>query len=277
MPLFMKMGKHIGISALAAVLLLEGCSIKEDRMVCPCFLTEEFSDVSPDKEGEVPWISILEESGKTVQQKSIYSNMFREGRRYVASVPKQYLNVAVIYGMQHYTVEGEVATLSSGFEADSVYAHTSEVDCRGETAGDTVRLHKQWCGLVMVLKGSESWKPFFFEIHGNWNSVSLRDMSPVKGPLLCIPGKTGNGRYEVRLPRQGDNSLSLQVYDTDAFGLPSTLKYDYPLGELMESRGYDWKRKDLDDAVITIDYAKAEVNVEIAPWDDGPLGSDITI
>ena len=271
------MGKHNAAAILALTLVWTGCSIKEDRMICPCFLTEEFGDVSPVEEGDDPWISILGEGGGVVQQKTIHGNMFREGDRYVATVPKQILSVAVTYGMKHYTIDGGTAVLSGGFEADSVYAHTSEVDCTGETASDTVRLHKQWCTLDLVLKGSESWKPFFFEIHGGWNAVSLRDMSPVKGPLTCVPRRLSAGRFRVRIPRQGDNALMLLVYDTDDFGLPSTLRYDYPVGELLENKGYDWKRKDLDDAVLTIDYAKAEVNVEIAPWDEGTGYKDITI
>ena len=148
---------------------------------------------------------------------------------------------------------------------------------RRELARDTVTLYKQWCTLQLRLEGSEAWKPYFFEIHGDWNGLSLRDLSPVKGALFCVPRKTGVNTFEVRLPRQGDSSLSLQVYDTDPYGLPEELKYEYPLGRLMENRGYDWDRRSLGDAVITIDYAKADVLVEISGWDEGGDNKDITI
>ena len=113
------MGKHNAAAILALTLVWTGCSIKEDRMICPCFLTEEFGDVSPVEEGDDPWISILGEGGGVVQQKTIHGNMFREGDRYVATVPKQILSVAVTYGMKHYTIDGgterrEVTIISIG-------------------------------------------------------------------------------------------------------------------------------------------------------------------
>lgn len=247
--------------------------------MCPCFLTEDFGETGPAAEREDAWISLLEKQGGKVAHTTIHPDMYREGRRYVCSVPKKELDVAVVFGNRHYDVldSGDRLVLGSGFEADSIFAHCAGVDCRKETASDTVHLYKQWCTLQLRLEGSEAWKPYFFEIHGNWNGFSLRNLRPTEGALFCVPRKTSPNSFEVRLPRQGDASLSLQVYDTDAYGLPAELKYEYPLGRLMENRGYDWKRQNLADAVITIDYARADVYVTVSEWDDGGTTNNITI
>lgn len=275
----MNTGKITVLTLVLGAFLTAACSVKEDRMQCPCFLTEDFSRVELPVEGSVPWISLLDDTGRAVAQHPIHPDMMRSGPSYVARVPKDDIGVAVLYGSVHYSVSSrpDVLELASGFEADSLYGHCARVDCRRETASDTVRLYKQWCTLELKLEGSESWKPYYFEIHGNWSGINLRDFSAAPGPLCCIPRKTGPVTFEVRLPRQGDASLSLQVYETDGFGMPSELRYEYPLGKLLEHRGYDWKRKGLDDALVTIDYAKADVQVEIAPWDDGQDYHDITI
>ncbi len=273
----MKTAKLMVLTAGLATAL--SCTVKEDRMACPCFLTEEFSGAETAMAGRDPWISLLDGHGRKVAQHSIHPDMMREGKRYVARVPKDIIGVTVLYGNRHYSPseKNDAMVLGSGFEADSLYAHAATVDCIRETARDTVRLFKQWCTLELRLEGSEAWRPYFFEIHGNWNAFSLRDLSAVQGPLCCIPRKTGATTFEVRLPRQGDASLTLQVYETDAFGLPAEMKYEYPLGTLLESHGYDWNRKGLDNAIITIDYAKADVYVQIAPWDNGHHYNDITI
>lgn len=264
---------------ILGTMLTLSCTVKEDRIACPCFLSEEFCKAGSVPLTTDPWISFLGENGDAIEQKDIGKGMMREGPSYVSKVPKQEIDVCVVYGNVHYdlSTRRDVLVLGSGFEADSIYAHCAKVDCRRETASDTVLLSKQWCTLSIKLEGSEAWKPYWFEIHGNWNGMDLSDLSAVKGTFRCIPRKMGATSYEARLPRQADDGLTLQVYDTDAFGLPSSLRYEYPLGVLMESKGYDWTRRWLSDASVTIDYAKADVYVEIAPWDDGHNYNDITI
>lgn len=265
---------------MALVLLAAAaCTVKEDRIVCPCFLTEDFSRTGQVRPAGEAWISLLEKHGGKVAQLTIHPDMYRDDHSYVSAVPKKEIDVAVVYGCDHYEVtEGsDRLVLYPGCEADSIYAHSAGVDCRKELARDTVILCKQWCTLQIRLEGAEALQPCHFEILGNWNGFSLRDLSAVEGPLSCVPRKMGSGAFEVRLPRQGDDSLSLQVYDTDVYGIPEKLRYEYPLGRLMENRGYDWGRKSLADAIVTIDYAKADVLVEISGWDEGGDNKDITI
>ena len=177
-------------------------------------------------------------------------------------------------------MDGRKLTLPEGYEADSLYMHSSIVDCTGESARDTVRLHKQWCTLTLVLENPEVFRMYDFEITGHWAGISAADCSALEGAFRVSPRRLDEGRFQCRIPRQGDNTdgnLRLKLYSENPDGSRGEEEYDYPLGMAIYRAGYDWFRKDLDDVTVKVDYARADMEVKIQPWDDGENFGNIVI
>ena len=94
-----------------------------------------------------------------------------------------------------------------------------------------------------------------------------------------------NGVYQVRVPRQVDNSLELVMVE-----IPDQVGYDggraghdgvrteddgeravvnrLPLGEYIIRSGYDWAAKDLSDVSVALDLEKQQVMVTVSGWDE---------
>jgi len=267
------------LAAVILILMAASCSVKEDRIDCPCFLTLDFSEVPDAMKSSGVWVNIVHEDGTCLLQESISKEMYKFPEQYIAEVRKGNVSVSAAYGKIRSRVSSDnrILTLESGQEADSLFAHTRYVDCRGESAIDSVRLHKQWCNMTIRLQGTEFWTSYAFEVDSGWNGINLSDLSAVSGNFECIPRRTSADSYEIRLPRQGDNDMSLLVLDDHGDGTRGDVIYEYPIGQMINSSGYNWYNLDLDDLIITIDYARSEVTVEICPWSSGIDFGDITI
>lgn len=267
---------------LAAGVAASSCSIKEDRRECPCYLTVVLDRI-PYKmtmKNAGLWENLVHPDAGLFYQETISPSDYPAPDWLIIPTPRGYVSHAAAIGRVHYRPDatGTVLTLPKGYEADSLYAHSARVDCREELARDTVELHKQWCTLTIKLKGTEVWKPYSFEVRGSWNSLSLYDLSAVEGEFAVAPRQLAIDRYEVRIPRQGDNSLMLVLYENNPDGTRGDkVVYDYPIGRLIYAAGYDWFTKDLDDATITVDYAVGVVEATINPWDNGQDFGDIEI
>lgn len=264
-------------AALTILALVMPSCVKEDRRECPCYLTEVFERLPEGmrKPNSGLWLQVRSQDGAIVKQETVSPADYPAPDWLLVKVPKGYVSVAAANGRAHYRTseDGRTLMLSSGVEADSLWAHASRVDCRDESAVDTVILHKQWCTLTIKLEGVEVWKPYKFQVTGGWCGMDTGDLSAVAGEFSAYPRRIATDRYEVRIPRQADNNLRLKLYE-DGEDEPV---YDYPMGQLMYGSGYDWYRRDLDDLMVTVDYARAEVTVNIAPWDRGQEFGEIVI
>ena len=88
-----------------------------------------------------------------------------------------------------------------------------------------------------------------------------------------------NGVYQVRVPRQEDNSLELVMLE-----MPDQVGHDgeravvdrLPLGEYIARSGYDWAAEDLADVHIALDMEKQQVMITVSGW-DGVVVMDIVI
>ena len=83
--------------------------------------------------------------------------------------------------------------------------------------------------------------------------------------------------YEVRVPRQMDEEMVLDIL------IPRSDR-DYTvddrvdlmaLGKKLSSQGFSWDKEDLDDVLVTIDYSRVIVSVEIGDWTEHGLDVEI--
>jgi len=95
-----------------------------------------------------------------------------------------------------------------------------------------------------------------------------------------------NGVYQVRVPRQVDNSLELVMLEiSDQVGYDGERAGDdgeravvdrLPLGEYIARSGYDWTAEDLADVNVALDLEMQQVMITVSGW-DGVVVMDIVI
>ena len=130
--------------------------------------------------------------------------------------------------------------------------------------------------------------PYDIEVWGNVAGVSAWDLMPVKGDFRYAPVQK-NGVYQVRVPRQEDNSLELVMVE-----MPDQVGHDgrfpvgagddceravvdrLPLGEYIARSGYDWTAEDLADINVALDLEVQQVMITVSGW-DGVVVMDIVI
>lgn len=249
------------ISIIIAVSCIAGCSIKEDRKDCPCILTVILNKVPVrimDKADGL-WLNISTEGKGTALDSPLTGSDYSEPEWLETDVQKGLVSVVCS--------SSKSLNVPYGSECDSLYAHSVKLRCYEDNARDTIYLKKQWCTATIIVEDAEPEEEYFFEVRGMWAGVSASGLTPLPGEFYAVPRRLDAGTFQVRLPRQGDESLSMTLNNL----------YKYSLGKIIAGSGYDWKAPDLDDIKVVIDCARAEVQVTISPWEDGTDLGDLEI
>ena len=161
---------------------------------------------------------------------------------------------------------------------DSLYGFFKMYHTRCESVLCDVELHKEFCTVSFTLGEDGYSSPYRIEVWGNVAGVSAWDLMPLDGDFRFAPS-LGNGVYQVRVPRQVDNSLELVMLE-----IPDQVGYDgervvvdrLPLGEYIARSGYDWTAEDLADVNVALDLEMKQVMITVSGW-DGVVVMDIVI
>ena len=206
---------------LAGALLLNACSIKEDRTSCPCLLALELSGLPV-----APVILDVEGAG--------YSEtvVVHQDTVLVLSVPKGEVTVSAVGGALAED-DGSVV-IQEGEEAPPLYLFYAEVPAFSEQLTLPVLLRKQFCRLDLVFTGPPGFGPPFEVGVEGFADGWLCDGSPSTGPFShrLLPG--ADGRASLRLPRQSDDSLLMHIVFSDQ------IVRTFALGSYIAASGYDW-------------------------------------
>lgn len=251
------MGRMSSGMLVCAVMLLAcaGCSVKEDRDVCPGRLMLDFSGVDT----SVGSLDML----VTGPDGIIFRDMvapsgFRE--EYMREVPHGMLDVNVLSGADGFVEEDSGLVIPLGCECPPVYKHSFVADTRGEIWRQRVDLRKSYCCLTVKLKGKDA-MPYIISICGNVDGYAL-DGSPRKGEFRCEACPEDEGEITVRVPRQMDASMMLVVEGGNG------IRKNFAVGEYIRASGYDWDSEDLSDVTVTLDYYITGVTVLVQKWDE---------
>lgn len=237
------------------LLCCAGCSIKEDRGRCPCTLRLDVSEVDTlvVKGADL----FLDGPGGYAFSDSLD---FRSSDGvYEAAVPRGRVSVRVYAGVNEEDIYADGFRIPYGDACPPVYTHTSRVETSGESADEKVVLHKNHCVLTVKVL-SEDIFPFNLDFKGRVNGYDADGM-PVEGDFFCSVDMEEENLYKVRLPRQVDNSLMLEVRDN------SGLIKAFAIGEYIDEAGYDWSEVDLRDMTIEIDLVVSQFAVVVEEWD----------
>lgn len=286
------------------MLFLSSCSIKEDRDGCPCWMMVEMpgqaghdgekvghdgrSPVGAGDDGTV----VLRLRGNSDEDAVDYEYQVTEAVRVDVGaleyeVPRGSVGVSAVafgneipgragydgksagYDGKSAWYHGDEIRIPVGEQMDSLYGFFKMYHTRCESVLCDVELHKEFCTVSFTL-GEEGYSsPYDIEVWGNVAGVSAWDLMPVLGEFRYAPMQK-NGVYQVRVPRQVDNSLELVMLED------SEIVDRLPLGEYIARSGYDWTAEDLADVNVALDLEMQQVMITVSGW-DGVVVMDIVI
>ena len=311
--IYMAMNRFLFVMWMVGMLFLSSCSIKEDRDVCPCWMTVKMpgqaghdgekvgqdgrSPVGAGDDGCV----VLRLRGNSDEDAVDYEYRVTEAVRVDVGaleyeVPRGSVGVSAValgneipgragYDGLKAGYDGDEIRVPVGEQMDSLYGFFKMYHTRCESVLCDVELHKEFCTVSFTLGEDGYTSPYDIEVWGNVAGVSAWDLMPVQGEFRYAP-ILKNGVYQVRVPRQVDNSLELVMLE-----IPGQAGYDgertgddgervvvdrLPLGEYIARSGYDWTAEDLADVNVALDLEMQQVMITVSGW-DGVVVMDIVI
>ena len=302
------MNRLLFVMWMAGMLFLSSCSIKEDRDGCPCWMTVDLSDVaeshwkSPEVQSGIDYQSVTKslKSRSNVAENILLrlrGNSDEDAINYEYQVTEE---VKVSSGALEYEVprgavgvsavalgreipgqagyDGDEIRIPVGEQMDSLYGFFKMYHTRCESVLCDVGLHKEFCTVSFIIGEDGYSSPYDIEVWGNVAGVSAWDLMPVLGEFRYAPMQK-NGVYQVRVPRQVDNSLELVMLE-----MPDQVEHDgeravvdrLPFGEYIARSGYDWTAEDLADVNVALDLEMQQVMITVSGW-DGVVVMDIVI
>lgn len=245
----------MGLILLGGILLQTACSVREDRLPCPCQLYLDF--ICPDID-ESRYVELMITSMKGFMWEDTV-NVAKVRNRYFVPVPQTFLHVRAWFGDDGCASESGLI-IPYGEDCPKVYMHDSDIKVTGEYVKETVTLRKNHCVLTISTEGEER-LPVSPRIRGNVAGYDA-DGVPLDGEFLYDLEEDGFDKgYKAVLPRQKDASLILEVED-----VKGNSKI-FALGQYIVASGYDWTLPDLDDVSVTLDYAMTEIRLVIGGWE----------
>lgn len=266
------------LSVLQPFFTCPGCSVKEDRDLCPCTLVLEF----PREDAE------RLQDGVTVCMRGYSDDVFSlcdtllAGRAassggpdtisdkgsYSYVVPKGDIDLAVAYSADGLAGElnssGRWIEIDEGRPCPSIWTCCEKVSARADRVTVPVRLHKNFCRIDIQVRDVDGEEfPFKLRVRGNVNGYGL-DGKPARGAFLCDTERSetesaGYG-YAVTVLRQTDDSLTLEIVTGDG------VAKSFAIGNYIAASGYDWTSADLKDICLEIDYARTVISFTIDKW-----------
>ena len=221
--------------------LCQACSIKEDREICPCFLTVVRPDSGAGSQGDVFW----------------YLGMIEEGEKQVCDieVPRTVFRLIAVSGIVGGLSGNSVFRIGEGESYPPVYYYKTDLDAHCNSLRDTIRLHKNYCNVSIEGQVSDS---FTYILAGSSCGFDWEG-NIVRGDFSS-PFYREGASFCCRAPRQADSSLRLELYKD------GVLLRSFPIGEMIAESGFDWAAEDLEDIEVRLDYIDTGVDFTVNGW-----------
>ena len=244
----MRAMKRIVTLGILGLAVLVSCSVKEDRTDCPCWLTVR---ASYPNERVSAWFG----------SQPIFQD--EDGQQVDRQVPRGIVDIVACRGK---------FIAQEGHQMDELFASLTQVDTQCEEAEVIPYLHKQFARVSLEFEGSEDGRvERILQVQGNVKGADKHTLQPLEGSFRCTPDEPQDGGYEVRVPRQKDDSLTLLQYDLNGKELDPI-----PLGYLIKKAGFDWTQESLGDVAIIADIPAQTFQITVMDW-EGPITMSVTI
>lgn len=244
------------ILLLMVAVLFTACSLKEDRSGCPCWVT-------------------VDTDGRQMLVSAWGSDRYFRGDA-VSSV-KEYelergpLTMSAVCPSTH-IMDGDDLVVELRCQADSVYGQAVTVGRVGDEYLYKVRPLKQFATLTLTLdvEDGEIAPGYDALVRGNTCGWSLKTFQGVPGAFEYRPAREDGKRYTLRVPRQLDNSLEMDLM------VGGAVMRTVHIGELVHAAGYDWNAEELQDIEMLIDLQRLTVQIDVNGWENAVV-VEITI
>lgn len=200
------------LSVLQPFFTCPGCSVKEDRDLCPCTLVLEFPREDADRlqdgvtvcmRGYSDDVFSLCDTLLAGQAASDGSPDTVSGKwSYSYVVPKGDVDLAVAYSADGLAGElnssGIWIEIDEGRPCPSIWTCCEKVSARADRVTVPVRLHKNFCRIDIQVRDVDGEEfPFKLRVRGNVNGYGL-DGKPARGAFLCDAEKVRDGKCRLR-------------------------------------------------------------------------------
>lgn len=250
---------------LAVVASFSSCTVVEDRGDCPCYLNFAHKGFNPGSCNGTMEVVVFE--GKLVSD-GVYSiSRLKDGTDEIP-VPKGFARIGCVGGLSSGRLVDSLMVIPAGSDCDPIYAFSSTAEAFGEVAYVNGMIRKNHVVLRIVMEnGSGGVYPFSVRVGSNVSGMNLLTMEPLEGFFSHKASKEAEGVFSMRLPRQMDDSMVLEILKTDG----SDEKVDeLPLGTyLVDGLGYDWAAPDLADINVYINYSRSSISISVSDWELG--------
>ncbi|MBO4263647.1 MAG: hypothetical protein J5871_03080 [Bacteroidales bacterium] len=311
----MKLFRHIALLAVALCTWTSCSLVLEDRTSCPCWLNMTVDPADGPGVLRLPArLRLPSQAMVAVWDKDEYvlqahAEPFPLGQIdtlrhylmpafYECEVRKGMLDVCCIHGMEKSVQEGRRLLIPAGEQADTLWTHCHlGLDCTGEFAFDTVRLHKQFAHVKLRIqltrRDMEMGYPLYPLIRSNVCGMDMTDpKTPLTGafgpadasdgaydsafayaPALSGWDETKDGRvfavYCFRLPRHTEASEAIRIelyHESDRSYVTGVNVGGYINSQI----AYDWTADDLEDFIIDWDFSRVDFDpardIRVRDW-----------
>ena len=248
--------------ALCTAILLS-CSIKEDRAECPCFLTLDLGGLEKAGimgEGLDSLVVAIGDGGDFYVRETF---LLRDNvQEYIAAVPKTDIDVLVTSGSGRFLSDPSGIHIPVGSECPVLYLYGESFVADAPELRRTVMLRRNYCSLSVSMKTSfgVAARPYRISLEGNVSGYNM-DGTPEEGVFNSFSSPSTGGLCRLRIPRQRDGSLRLEVSFLDTGEVRT-----FPIGEYIIESGYDWNAADLEDIDVEMDFSRSSLTFSISKW-----------
>lgn len=261
----MKTGMSSVLLWVSVIMCIPACSVKEDRGECPCRIVFDLSGIGDAADSVC--LSLVSTDGFLLNTALPLGN---ESSCHSFDVRKGLYLSNIYCGGQGFFSDSNGIIIPEGEQCPAVYMFSERIEAYGEYCFSRPVLSKNYClARILLVCDDAAELPFSLRIRGNVDGYGLSG-EPSDGKFSFVPEIGKDGRSEVRLPRQKDASLKLDVVEDDR------ILRTFALGSIIIESGYDWSARNLEDIELTVDYSKTDVTFIVNGWEK-EFTFDITI
>jgi hypothetical protein len=106
-------------------------------------------------------------------------------------------------------------------------------------------------------------------VRGNFIGIDSHNIEPLPGKFECeVPKASAIGEYSIRIPRQGDASIMMELIldGANEETINSQGRLTLPLGRYMEESGYDFHAESLADIYLGLDIVTRKAFIRVENW-----------
>jgi hypothetical protein len=171
----------------------------------------------------------------------------------------------------------ESLIVTEGNQADSLYAFSTTIEATGEKAYVLMEAHKQFTTVHIKessVENAENGRQNRLEnvhmrVRGNFIGIDSHNIEPLPGKFECeVPKASAIGEYSIRIPRQGDASIMMELIldGANEETINSQGRLTLPLGRYMEESGYDFHAESLADIYLGLDIVTRKAFIRVENW-----------